>query len=339
MRHGRRRGLHRAAVGVHTLVTALPLGVERGRSGPPPQVLNVDGPGYPPSRGRPLVVCAVWHGDPAAVVHNPRSRTAPCTSVRPAMVDPDVWGDRGAMQSTPPTVIGVLGLSGGTGSSCLATALAVRAARAGRGILLVDGHPYAGGLDLLVGDDLGPGLHWPDLVTARGDLDGAALWARLPRLGSCAVLSWDRLPPPQDVLPSGAPVWQVLAAHADLTVVDLPSLEARCWPEWVMGCTDVVLLVGGGVGGVASAMVGCDRLADTPRPPHTMGAVVRGSGQVPVEAISRALAVPVVGVLPDDSGVDRALTRGEPVGAQGSPLTDLVDLLLVDHLCSGRGVA
>lgn len=234
-------------------------------------------------------------------------------------------------QSLAP-VLGVLGLTGGAGSSCLAVALAVRAARAGREVLLVDGHPYGGGLDLLVGDGLSAGLHWPDLTGARGSLDVEALWPRLPHLGSCAVLSWDRLPPEGSGQGADGSVWRELAGAAELTVVDLPARGTEAWVSWAGACSHVLGVHRSDVSGVAAAMVGVDDLLASLRGPELLGVVVRGTRQVPPEAISRAVRVPVLGVVDDDPGIDDALNRGVPVGVGDGALARCADVLLADHL-------
>lgn len=243
-------------------------------------------------------------------------------------------------QVTAPTVLGIVGLTGGAGASCLAVALAVRAGRAGLRVLLVDGHPYAGGLDLLVGDDLTSGLGWPDLAGARGALDVEALWLRMAHLGGCAVLSWDRLPPPVPAASSDAVVWAQLAQAADLTVVDLPGRAASAWPEWVSRCTQVLGVHRGDVAGVAAAMVAVDDLMATLRGPDLVGVVVRGAGKVPRQAIARAVGVPVLGVLGDDPSIDAALTRGATVGTGDGALAEVADSLLTDHVLTVlRGAA
>ncbi len=243
--------------------------------------------------------------------------------------------------SSPAHVIGVLGLSGGVGASTVATALAVRAAQTRRTVLLVDGHPLGGGLDLLLGDDLAGDLGWSQLCGARGDLDTGGVLRRLPADAGCAVLSWGSSLPPSVHPVQDTFVWRQLAAAVDLTVVDLPGpgrAEAR---SWLGDCSDVVLVIGAGVTGVAAAKVGMDALGLTGRPaaPHVVGALVRSSDAAASEAISRALDLPVLGVVGDDPEVARALTTARPVGAAAGPVRRAADEVLATILVQQRGAA
>ena len=61
-------------------------------------------------------------------------------------------------------VLGVLGASGGVGSTALATACAVRSAAAGRDVVLVDAHPWGGGIEMMAGTDAEAGLRKGVLV-------------------------------------------------------------------------------------------------------------------------------------------------------------------------------
>lgn len=240
-------------------------------------------------------------------------------------------------------VLGVLGLSGGVGASTMAATMAWRLALSGRSVLLIDGHPLGGGLDLLLGEDVTGDLRWPHLAGVRGVLDSAAVLGRLPRTDGCAVLSWDRCAPASAELPGEASVWSQLSEEVDVTVVDLPGAGRHAARSWVSACTDVVGVVGSGVTGVAAAMVGLDALdlgAGGHRPgPRLAGVLVRATWPPATEAIARALDVPVLGVARDDPGVERALERGEPVGATGGPVCRLADQVLATVLVQDRGAA
>lgn len=243
--------------------------------------------------------------------------------------------------SSPAHVIGVLGLSGGVGASTLASALAVRAAMTGRTVLLVDGHPFGGGLDLMLGDNLVGDLGWPQLCRARGDLDTGAVLSRLPSFAGCAVLSWDRSRPPSAHPVQDPHVWCQLAAAVDLTVVDLPGpgrAEAR---SWLGACTDVLVVVDAGVTGAAAAVVGMAAvgLTDHHAAPRVIGALVRARGVAATEAFARALDLPVLSVLRDDPEVARALTTARPVGVAAGPVRRAADEVLATILVQQRGAA
>jgi len=71
-------------------------------------------------------------------------------------------------------LVAIGGSCGGAGASTVAAAVALAAAP---GVLLVDGDPWGGGLDLVLGAERAEGLRWPDLATLRGRVAGDALLA------------------------------------------------------------------------------------------------------------------------------------------------------------------
>lgn len=240
------------------------------------------------------------------------------------------------------SVIGVVGLSGGVGASTVSAALAVRAAQAGRTVLLVDGHPLGGGLYLLLGDDLQGDLGWAQLAQTRGEVDIEAVLSRLHTAAGCAVLTWCRaLPRAAESAPDPS-LWCQLATAVDVTVVDLPGPGRRGARPWLRGCTDVVAVVGAGVTGMAAAMAGLDALGLSRwvPAPHLAGALVRSTHDVPpTVAVARALDMPVLGVLRDDPEVHRALNAGAPVGARSGPVQRVADEILASILVGDQGAA
>ncbi|WP_293821424.1 septum site-determining protein Ssd [uncultured Corynebacterium sp.] len=159
----------------------------------------------------------------------------------------------GAPQETRPgsTTIAVVGASGGVGSSTFAAALArTQCATDGRA-LLVDAHPYSGGLDLLLGVEAEPGARWPELTVGDGSIDAADLYRALPSApDGVAVLSAARSTVADPFqLEKDLLARVVGAAHAGegLCVVD-------CTPETIPdACTHVVVLVAAEVRSAAAA--------------------------------------------------------------------------------------
>jgi secretion/DNA translocation related CpaE-like protein len=129
-----------------------------------------------------------------------------------AATRPDV--DRGWL-------VAVGGSCGGAGASTLAAALALTAGAGSPGVLLVDGDPWGGGLDLVLGAERDDGLRWPALSEVRGRLDGAAVLAALPEVRGVSVLAASRSAP--RAVPDEALVAVVEAVRAGGTpvVVDL----------------------------------------------------------------------------------------------------------------------
>ncbi len=227
------------------------------------------------------------------------------------------WGDAGERTGRAGAgVVGVVGARGGAGASVVAAALARQLSVAGP-CALVD-MAVGGGLDTLLGLEEEPGLRWPDLADARGQVDGAQLARALMRWRGCTVLSGDRRragPPP------GAAVGDVLDAltrcHGSV-VLDLDRSEV-CGPASVAAaCRVVLVVVPRDLAGVAGALAVRDRLAGTV---HDLRLVVRGPAPGGLGAGELALAVglPVSVVVAAErrlaAGIERGAGPARPAGA------------------------
>jgi len=254
-------------------------------------------------------------------------------------------GGRGAGGAA---VVGVLGASGGVGTSCVAAALATVAARTGLRTVCADASAHGGGIDALFDLESRPGARWPDLAAARGRLDGAALLRHLPVSadGVHVLAAADQpadQPPGQPLGSEGAdpgPVLTALAAAADALVLDLGTAggagpigavgpaAAGSGPPSGSGppcCDDLILVVGAGVpalarAGRAAAIVaagGAGRAWLVQRVP-------RGRADL-ADLVAERLGLPLLGVVPDDPRLDDALARGVPPGAARTRLGALAD--------------
>lgn len=192
--------------------------------------------------------------------------------------------------------LGVVGASGGVGTSTLAAALATRAALGAHEVLLLDLDAAGGGADVLLGCDHEEGIRWPDLAGARGPFDGQALLERLPRSGQdVAVLApGASLQQPDDEVVVG--VWESLATVVDLTVIDL----GRQVPVWVGGLDAVLLLVRGDVTGLSAAVPVARRLIDHEAPAHLIG---RGLEESWTDLVCSTLGLPLLGAFAHDDGL------------------------------------
>ena len=221
-------------------------------------------------------------------------------------------------------VLGVLGGSGGVGASALATACAVRAAAAGRDVVLVDGNPWGGGLDVMVGLDVEPGLRWADLTGVLGDVDPEQLLGALPvSQDGVRCLSWGADPPATDSF-GPEPVLSALRRAAELVLVDLPRPAApgQAHRQWWEACDELLLVVEASVVGIGSATVIAADLT------QLTGAVLRSPSALEDVELQTAVGAPVVARLGDDSTVRRCLERGDPVAALPGPLSDAADEVL-----------
>jgi secretion/DNA translocation related CpaE-like protein len=249
--------------------------------------------------------------------------------------DAEAWlVDAFAVAAEPPgpraVQICVVGGRGGAGASVLATMLGLSAARRGHAALLVDGDPYGGGLDLVLGQEAADGARWPEFTGRRGRLSAAALQESLPRLGELSVLSWDR--GPTEPIP-GTAMRSVLDAASRafaLVVVDLPRYLDEAAAEALATGTLTLLVVPAEV----RAAVAADRVATALRRHASDVRVVvarPAPGGLTPEAVAQALGLPLAGTIDRDRRLAIALEHGDlPDLRRRGRVSGLCDRLLAD---------
>lgn len=228
-------------------------------------------------------------------------------------------------------VVAVAGTGGGAGASTLAAATAVRSAAAGfrPHTILVDGAPYGGGLDLLLGIEQTPGLRWPDLVVDDGRVAAAALHNALPEAGfGLSVLSCSRgVERPGDI--GSAAVHAVIEAGrgaGDLVVCDISS-ERGPHADRILEAADlVVLVVPARIRAVAAAEAVTGWIAS--RNPN-QALVVRGPspGNLRGHEIAEVLDLPLLAAVRAQPGLSVRLERGG-LRLRRGPLRDACDAVL-----------
>ncbi|MFF3574996.1 septum site-determining protein Ssd [Nocardia jiangxiensis] len=146
-------------------------------------------------------------------------------------------------------VVAVVGACGGAGASTLAGAIALTASaiRFRPGTILVDGDPFGGGLDLLLGIESEEGLRWPDLVVEDGRVAAATLREALPEAApGLRVLACGRATPdtgPTEIGPGAVrAVLDAGRAAGDLVVCDI-SRERGPHADQMLDGADLVVLV------------------------------------------------------------------------------------------------
>jgi secretion/DNA translocation related CpaE-like protein len=211
------------------------------------------------------------------------------------------------------TVVAVVGGAGGAGASCLAAGVAFEASRRGRRVLLIDGDPLAGGLDVLLGIEHAGGLRWSDLGVRDGPMTAQSLVEALPEVDGVRVLSWGR-----DGSDVEAPAARVLAAAVrgfDLVVCDVARQADPRGLEMVARAVLTVLVVPADVRGVSGARVVLRTLREISTS-ISLVASARRPG-LSTDAIEEALDLPVIGRLRLDPHLRAAIDRG--AGPHGSP--------------------
>ncbi len=212
-------------------------------------------------------------------------------------------------------VLAVSGSCGGAGASTVAAALALAAAP---GAVLVDGDPWGGGLDLVLGAERTEGLRWPELTGLRGRVAGDALLAALPEVAGVHVLAAARSVPSEIPVAALTAVTEAAAAVGSTVVLDLP--RAAPSHDGPAATADLAVLV---VPARLRSAGAARLLVDAEGSPWSRaGLVVRAvpGGLAPAE-VADAVRRPVLATLPHDrSAVPRA-ERGElPSVAPRSPL-------------------
>jgi secretion/DNA translocation related CpaE-like protein len=204
----------------------------------------------------------------------------------------------------------VVGGCGGAGASTFAAALGMAAGALGADALLLDGDPLGGGLDLVLGSEAVPGVRWPDLMGTSGRVSARSLREALPRVGSLAVLSWNR--GNLTVVPPGV-LREVLAAGRrghDVVVVDLPRRLDPASEETLATVDLTYLVLPAEVRAVAAAARVVAQLAAVT---SRIELVVRGPGPTGLDGplVSDSLGLPLALQMRPERGLAAALDAGE----------------------------
>jgi secretion/DNA translocation related CpaE-like protein len=207
------------------------------------------------------------------------------------------------------STIAVVGGCGGAGASILAAALATVAARRGRRVLLVDGDPLGGGLDLVIGLERVEGLRWPDLAGTVGRVSAPSLRTALPAVKELALMSWDR---GQQLTIRADVMREVLAAGQrgnDLVVIDLPRRLDPAAQEALTAATTAILVVPAEVRAIAAATRVKTGIVPLCR---DVRLIVRAPGVTGIDAgsVASTLGLDLLGSMRADPAVAESVDRG-----------------------------
>ena len=251
-----------------------------------------------PPRGRSPAVLVGLTGDGDSLWHLGAAIGAERVAVLPGAA---AWLAEYLSRSRTPEsgglVLGIVGGCGGAGASTAAVWLAHAAAREGLRVLLVDGDPWGGGLELALAAEETPGLRWPDLADASGTIDPRQLADSLPLAGGFPFLSW----PGNKERHSGvehAVVAGVLDAARrgfELVLVDIgrgrEALRTFAWD------CDRMIVVAPAL--LRAAVATARLLQDLPAVETAL--VVRGKSGAALDAelIAESVGLPLAGIMPD----------------------------------------
>lgn len=297
-----------AAAGAQLRVAADPAGSGRYWDGAGAVLVGSDIRELPPRRRAPAVLVGL-DGEGDSLWHLAAALGAERVAVLP---DAAAWLADHLSRSRAPepggAVLGVTGGCGGAGATTASLWLAQAAAGLGIRVLLVDGDPWGGGVELALAAEEEPGLRWPDLSDARGSIDSAQLSDALPVAGGFSFLSWPASREPAAAVAGSTTAGVLDAARRgyELVVVDIgrrtEPLQAFGWD------CDRILVV---VPAQLKAAVAAFRLLQE-FPPVEASLLVRGKPGTALDGplLSEAIGLPVLGRIPELRGVAGAMEAG-----------------------------
>lgn len=262
----------------------------------------------PPRRRAPAVLVGL-NGDGDSLWHLAAAIGAERVAVLP---DASSWLAEYLSRSRAPEagglVLGITGGCGGAGATTAAIWIAQAAARLGARVLLIDGDPWGGGLELVLAAEESPGLRWPDLAEVSGSIAPGQLNEALPMAGGFAFLSW----PGSRDRPAGvdtaivAGVLDAARRGYELVVLDIgrgrEALRTFAWD-----CDRIVVVAPAQL----RAAVASARLLQE-LPPVETALVIRGKPGAALDGplIAESVGLPLHGIMPEIKGVTAATELG-----------------------------
>jgi secretion/DNA translocation related CpaE-like protein len=235
-------------------------------------------------------------------------------------------------------LVAVVGASGGVGASTCAAALAVASAARGQRTMLVDGDPWGGGLDLLLGAEHAEGWRWPRLANARGHLGD--LTGQLPYVDGVDLLAAARRTTPRRAAEIGSEQLASVLGSAtrshDLTVVDLPRWLGPVGQETVRRAALTLLVARADLRGLAAAR---ELVPWLPQNDCHVLLRERRSAAVSHDLVEESLGLPVIGTALDEHAVRLAAERGEPPNRSPRSALARACLAVLDQLPARPAVA
>jgi secretion/DNA translocation related CpaE-like protein len=262
----------------------------------------------PPRRRAPAVLVGL-NGEGDSLWHLAAALGAERVAVLP---DAAAWLAEYLSRSRSPEagglVLGVTGGCGGAGATTAAIWIAQAAAGMGVRVLLVDGDPWGGGLELALAAEELPGLRWPDLSEASGSIDPGQLADSLPLTGGFSFLSWPGSRERAAAVNAAAAGGVLDAARRgyELVVVDI-GRGAEPLHAFARDCDRILVVLPAQL----KAAVASARLLHE-LPPVETALLVRGKPGTALDSglIADAVGLPIHGRVPDLRAVTGASESG-----------------------------
>lgn len=230
------------------------------------------------------------------------------------------------------TVVAVMSAGAGAGASTFAATLSLAAAMRSVRVLLIDGDPLGGGLDVLLGIEDADGIRWSDLADTRGRLSALTLDQALPHVGGVAVLSWGREGPDAVTPEAMSAVLDAGERGYDLVVVDLPRHVDEA-ADVACGRSRETLVVA--LNRVRATAAAARLGAALESRCASIGIVVRNDPKgVSDDAMLAALHLPIVGQLPQAHELAVRADEGEPPSlrdAYGKACAAVLQAVMAPH--------
>lgn len=205
-------------------------------------------------------------------------------------------------------VLGITGGCGGAGATTASVWIAQDAARLGARVLLVDGDPWGGGLELVLAAEDSPGLRWPDFAEANGSIDPGQLFEALPEAGGFSFLSWPGTRERQPGVDSTAVAGVLDAARRGYELVILDIGRGREPLRAFAGDCDKIVVVA--PARLRAAVASARLLPELP--PVETALVIRGKPGTGLDGpfIAASIGLPLHGVMPEIRGAGAATELG-----------------------------
>ena len=305
-----RAEVERIVAAAGSQLRAVPDAVEAGRywDAATAVLVGSDVRELPPRRRTPAVLVGL-DGEGDSLWHLAAALGAERVAVLP---DAAAWLADHLSRSRSPgpggLVLGITGGCGGAGATTAAIWTAQAAAVLGARVLLVDGDPWGGGLELALAAEETPGLRWPDLAEARGSIDPVQLADSLPVAGGFSFLSWPatREQPAPVAAAAAAGVLDAARRGYELVVVDVgrgaEPLRTVAWD-----CDRIMVVVPAQLKAAVAAVRLLQEL-----PPVETALLVRGRTGAALDSslIADAVGLPVQGRMPELRAVPAAMESG-----------------------------